>query len=74
LDKRTGRIIGCAHQVSHTLGTGCDEKVYENAHAQPPKKDGQRAAQNPDPPPTPVSFLEIAGVLIVHPSILVDLR
>jgi GxxExxY protein len=25
------RIIGCALTVLHTLGTGCLEKVYENA-------------------------------------------
>ena len=33
LKQLTERIIGCAYQVSNTLGTGFLEKVYENALA-----------------------------------------
>jgi len=31
LDDLTSKIIGCAYQVSNTLGSGFVEKVYENA-------------------------------------------
>jgi GxxExxY protein len=31
LNSLTERIIGCADQVSNTLGCGFFEKVYENA-------------------------------------------
>jgi GxxExxY protein len=31
LDKLTEKIIGCAYDVSNTLGSGFVEKVYENA-------------------------------------------
>ena len=40
LDKVTERIIGCAHNVSNTLGAGFVEKVYENAHAHEMRKNG----------------------------------
>lgn len=33
LDQITETVIGCAHQVSNTLGVGFLEKVYENALA-----------------------------------------
>jgi len=33
LDEITEKVIGCAHQVSNTLGGGFLEKVYENALA-----------------------------------------
>lgn len=31
IDELTERVIGCAHRVHNTLGTGFLEKVYENA-------------------------------------------
>ena len=33
INKLTERVIGCAYQVSNTLGVGFLEKVYENALA-----------------------------------------
>jgi GxxExxY protein len=33
LDRLTERMIGCAYEVSNTLGCGFFEKVYENALA-----------------------------------------
>ena len=45
LDKLTERIIGCAYQVSNTLGIGFVEKVYENAHAHEMRKSGLNIQQ-----------------------------
>ena len=39
-DKITEKIIGCAYQVSNTLGIGFVEKVYENAHVHELRKNG----------------------------------
>jgi GxxExxY protein len=40
LDALTGRIIGCAHVVSNTLGSGFVEKVYEHALLHELRKGG----------------------------------
>jgi GxxExxY protein len=45
LDEITERIIGAAHRVSNTLGTGFVEKVYENAHAHEMRKGGLMVVQ-----------------------------
>ncbi len=45
LDRVTERIIGCAHQVSNTLGAGFVEKIYENALAHEMEKDGLKVIQ-----------------------------
>lgn len=45
LDKITEKIIGCAYEVSNTLGSGFVEKVYENAMYHRAIKEGLRAAQ-----------------------------
>jgi GxxExxY protein len=45
LDKITEKIIGCAYQVSNTLGSGFLEKVYENALAHELRKSGLKAIQ-----------------------------
>jgi GxxExxY protein len=45
LDKVTEKIIGCAYQVSNTLGMGFVEKVYENAHVHEMRKGGSRVQQ-----------------------------
>ena len=39
------RIIGCAFQVSNTLGCGFLEKVYENALAHELRKNGLQVVQ-----------------------------
>jgi len=41
----TKKIIGCAYQVSNTLGIGIVEKVYENALAHLIRKSGLEVAQ-----------------------------
>ncbi len=45
VDQLTQRIIGCAHAVSNTLGTGFVEKVYENALAHQMRKEGLTVLQ-----------------------------
>lgn len=45
LDKITEKIIGCAYDVSNTLGSGFVEKVYENALYHRSVKEGLRVAQ-----------------------------
>jgi len=45
LDKITEKIIGCAYDVSNTLGSGFVEKVYENSLYHRVIKEGMRAVQ-----------------------------
>lgn len=45
LDRLTESIIGCAFNVSNTLGIGFVEKVYENAHAYEMRKQGLKVFQ-----------------------------
>jgi len=45
LDRLTERIIGCAFEVSNTLGCGFFEKVYENALAVELRRAGVRVEQ-----------------------------
>ena len=45
LDRLTERIIGCAYEVSNTLGCGFLEKVYENALAIELRRAGLRLEQ-----------------------------
>lgn len=45
LDKITEKIIGCAYDVSNTLGSGFVEKVYENALYHRSTREGLRVAQ-----------------------------
>jgi len=45
LEPLTEKIIGCAYQVSNTLGCGFLEKVYENALAYELEKSGFSVVQ-----------------------------
>jgi GxxExxY protein len=45
INEITKKIIGCAYQVSNTLGIGFLEKVYENALAHLIRKSGLAAVQ-----------------------------
>jgi GxxExxY protein len=45
INKTTEKIIGCAYQVSNTLGSGFLEKVYENALAYELNKAGLKVNQ-----------------------------
>jgi len=45
LDRLTERVIGCAFEVSNTLGCGFLEKVYENALAVELRRAGLRVQQ-----------------------------
>ena len=45
LNALTEKIIGCAFQVSNTLGSGFLEKVYENALAIELRKNGLEVKQ-----------------------------
>ena len=45
LDKLTETIIGCAYQVSNTLGIGFVEKVNENSHVHEMRKSSLQVHQ-----------------------------
>jgi GxxExxY protein len=45
LNELSGRVIGCAFNVSNTLGAGFLEKVYENALAHELRKAGREVVQ-----------------------------
>jgi GxxExxY protein len=45
LNELSGRVIGCAFNVSNTLGAGFLEKVYENALAHELRKAGLDVVQ-----------------------------
>jgi GxxExxY protein len=45
LDRISKQVIGCAYEVSNTLGTGFLEKVYENALALELRRFGLEAVQ-----------------------------
>ncbi len=45
LDKITEKIIGCAYDVSNTLGSGFVEKVYENSLYHRVGREGLRVIQ-----------------------------
>ncbi len=45
LNETTEKIIGCAYQVSNTLGAGFLEKVYENALVHELRKSGLEVKQ-----------------------------
>ena len=45
MDAISNRIIGCALTVANTLGSGCLEKVYENALALELRRAGLAVAQ-----------------------------
>ena len=45
VDEITEKIIGCAYQVSNTLGCGFVEKVYENALCHQSAKSGLEIVQ-----------------------------
>ena len=72
----TRKIIGCAYQVSNTLGIGFIEKVYENALAHVIRKSGLKVVQQH---PIKVVFDEIiVGEffvdLLVEDRVLVELK
>jgi GxxExxY protein len=45
LDELTEQVIGCAYEVSNTLGCGFLEKTYENALAIELRRNGLRVEQ-----------------------------
>ena len=72
----TRKIIGCAYQVSNTLGIGFIEKVYENALAHVIRKSGLKVVQQH---PIKVVFDEIIVEeffvdLLVEDRVLVELK
>ena len=72
----TERIIGCAFEVSNTLGCGFLEKVYENALAVQLRKSGLRVQQQS---PIMVYYQDelvgdFAADLLVDGSIVVELK
>jgi GxxExxY protein len=69
-------IIGCAYQVSNTLGNGYLEKVYENALAYELRSQGLRVEQQY---PLKVRYErvivgEYVADLVVDESVLVELK
>jgi GxxExxY protein len=76
INEITKKIIGCAYQVSNTLGIGFVEKVYENALAHLIRKSGLAVIQQH---PIKVSFDGIIvgdfyADLLVANRVLVDLK
>jgi GxxExxY protein len=72
----TKRIIGCAFEVSNTLGIGFVEKVYENALVHLLRKDGLKVIQQY---PIKVSFEGIivgdfVADLLIEDRVLVELK
>jgi GxxExxY protein len=72
----TQRVIGCAFQVSNTLGAGFLEKVYENALAHELRKAGFSVSQQH---PVPVMYDgivigEYVADLLVESVLLVELK
>jgi GxxExxY protein len=76
LNAFTEKVIGCAYQVSNTLGVGFLEKVYENALLYELKKAGLRVEQQC---PLKVYYdgIEVGEYfadLLVESSVLVELK
>lgn len=72
----TQKIIGCAFEVSNTLGVGFVEKVYENALAHLIRKAGLKVVQQY---PIKVTFDgvlvgEFIADLLVEDRVLVELK
>jgi GxxExxY protein len=70
------RIIGCAFQVSNTLGCGFLEKVYENALAHELRKNGLQVKQQ-----SPITVYydgivvgEYFADLLVEDTIILELK
>ena len=76
LDEVSHRIIGCAHRVSNSLGSGFLEKVYENALALELRQEGLEVQQQH---PIEVVYRQIPigafnADLLVQSCILVELK
>ena len=74
--KITQKIIGCAFEVSNTLGIGFVEKVYENALVHLIRKSGLKVVQQY---PIKVTFDgilvgEFVADLLVEDRVLVELK
>jgi len=72
----TEKVIGCAYQVSNTLGIGFVEKVYENALTHLIRKSGLQLVQQY---PIKVEFDgivvgEFVADLLVENRVLVELK
>jgi GxxExxY protein len=72
----TQKIIGCAFEVSNTLGIEFVEKVYENALAHLIRKDGLKVIQQY---PIKVAFDgilvgEFIADLLIEDRVLVELK
>ncbi len=76
LNRLSERIIGCAFQVSNTLGCGFLEKVYENALAHELRKNGLHIAQQS---PIKVIYDDVVvgdyfADLLVENTVIVELK
>ncbi|TWU46544.1 GxxExxY protein [Rubripirellula reticaptiva] len=76
LNALTEKVIGCAFQVSNTLGSGFLEKVYENALAIELRKSGLDVKQQ-----APINVLydgivvgEYFADLLVSDAVIVELK
>ena len=76
LNRITERVLGCAYNVSTTLGSGFLEKVYENALAHELGRQGLKAEQQA---PTQVLYDgavvgEYVAAIVVDGAVLVELK
>jgi GxxExxY protein len=76
LNEITERVLGCAYQVSNTLGIGFLEKVYENALVYELRKRGLKAEQQYGIPVhyDGVVVGEYVADVMVNDSVLVELK
>jgi GxxExxY protein len=76
LDKITETILGCAFNVSNTLGCGFLEKVYENALAVELRKAGMKVQQQHDVKVTYQGIVvgEYTADLLVEGHVVVELK
>jgi GxxExxY protein len=75
-DEITRTIIGCAYEVSNTLGCGFMEKVYENALAFELRKAGLKAEQQYAIPVRYKDMIagDFAADILVEGSVLIELK
>ena len=76
INKITEKVIGCAYQVSNSLGIGFVEKVYENALAHEIRKAGLKVFQQS---PIKVMYDDILvgdflADMLVEGTVLIELK
>ena len=77
LNELTKKIIGCAYEVSNTLGVGFVEKVYENAYVHEMRKESSLNVLQQYPITVKydgVAVGEFFADLLVNKRVLIELK